>query len=132
MSTVGFIGLGIMGARMARNVLKAGHALRVYNRTVSKAEEFRALGATITRSPREAAAGADLVVTIVSDPPALSAVLEGPDGAFAGCKRGTLVIDMSTVDPATSQAMAAKAQPLGIRYLEAPVTGGVHHGRRDL
>jgi 3-hydroxyisobutyrate dehydrogenase-like beta-hydroxyacid dehydrogenase len=125
MSTVGFIGLGIMGGRMAKNVLKAGHRLRVYNRTASKAEEFRGLGASIASSPREAAAGADSVVTIVSDPPALSAVLEGADGAFAGGRPGMLVIDMSTVDPATSQAMAAKAQALGLRYLEAPVTGGV-------
>jgi 3-hydroxyisobutyrate dehydrogenase len=114
MSTVGFIGLGIMGGRMAKNVLKAGHTLRVYNRTASKAEEFRGLGATIAGTPREAAAGADLVVTIVSDPPALSAVLEGPDGAFAGCKPGMLVIDMSTVDPATSRARHAD-----------------RHGRRD-
>ena len=125
MGTVGFIGLGIMGGRMVRNVLKAGHRLQVYNRTASKAEGLRGLGAAIAASAREAAAGADRVVTIVSDPPALSAVLEGPDGAFAGCAPGTLVIDMSTVDPATSQAMAAKAQPLGLRYLEAPVTGGV-------
>lgn len=122
---VAFIGLGIMGGRMVKNVLKAGYIVRAYNRTVAKTEELRKLGATVCASPREAATGAEVVITIVSDPPALFAVLEGSDGAFAGCRPGTLVIDMSTVDPATSQAMAAKAALLGLRYLEAPVTGGV-------
>ncbi|MGE5850452.1 MAG: NAD(P)-dependent oxidoreductase [Candidatus Methylomirabilota bacterium] len=123
--TVAFIGIGIMGGRMARNVLKAGYALRAYNRTAAKAEALRPLGATILASPREAAVSADAVITMVSDPPALAAVLEGPEGALAGCRAGSLVIDMSTVDPGTSQAMAARARALGLRYLEAPVTGGV-------
>jgi len=122
---VAFIGLGIMGGRMVKNVLKAGYAVRGYNRTAAKTEAARTLGATVCASPRDAAAGADAVITIVSDPPALAAVLEGPDGAFAGCGPGTLVIDMSTVDPGTSRAMAARAQGLGLRYVEAPVTGGV-------
>jgi 3-hydroxyisobutyrate dehydrogenase-like beta-hydroxyacid dehydrogenase len=123
--TIAFIGLGIMGGRMVRNVLKGGYAVRAQNRTTAKAEAARALGASVAATPREAAAGADLVVTMVADPPALAAVLEGPDGAFAGCRPGTLVVDMSTVDPGTSRAMAAKAESLGLRYLEAPVTGGV-------
>ncbi len=121
---VAFIGTGIMGRRMAKNVLKAGHALRVYNRTAAKTDELQKLGAAVTSSPREAAQGADAVVTMVADPPALHAVLEGPEGAFAGCRPGTLVVDMSTVDPETSRAMAARAQAQGLRYLEAPVTGG--------
>ena len=123
--TIAFIGLGIMGGRMVKNVLKAGYAVRAYNRTVARTEEPRKLGATVCVSPREAATGAEVIIIIVSDPPALGAVLEGPDGAFAGCAKGALVIDMSTVDPGTSQAMAAKATSLGLRYLEAPVTGGV-------
>ena len=123
--TVGFIGLGIMGSRMVKNVLKAGYAVRAQNRTAAKAEALKPLGATVVATPREAAAGAEVVVTMVADPPALAAVLEGPDGVFPGCRRGTLVVDMSTVDPGTSQAMAAKARALGLRYLEAPVTGGV-------
>ncbi len=123
--TVAFIGLGIMGGRMVKNVLKAGYAVRAQNRTAAKAEALKPLGATVAATPREAAAGADVVVTMVADPPALAAVLEGPDGVFAGCRPGTLVVDMSTVDPGTSQAMAAKARALGLRYLEAPVTGGV-------
>jgi 3-hydroxyisobutyrate dehydrogenase-like beta-hydroxyacid dehydrogenase len=122
---VAFIGLGIMGGRMVKNVLKAGHSVQAYNRTVAKTEEVHKLGAIVCASPREAATGADAVITIVSDPPALSSVLEGPNGAFAGCRPGTLIIDMSTVDPGTSQAMAARAHVLGLRYVEAPVTGGV-------
>lgn len=123
--TVAFIGIGIMGGRMARNVLKAGYTVRAYNRTTAKAEALRPLGTTVVTSAREAATGADAVITMVSDPPALSAVLEGPHGALAGCRPGTLVIDMSTVDPGTSRAMAAQAHPRGLRYLEAPVMGGV-------
>lgn len=123
--TVAFIGMGLMGSRMAKNVLKAGHALRVYNRTTAKSEELQKLGATITASPREAAQGADAVITMVADPPALRTVLAGVEGAFAGCRQGTMVIDMSTVDPETSLGMAAEAQARGLRYLEAPVTGGL-------
>jgi 3-hydroxyisobutyrate dehydrogenase-like beta-hydroxyacid dehydrogenase len=123
--TVAFIGLGLMGGPMVKNVLKAGYSVRVYNRTTTKTEEAGKLGAEVCASPKEAARGADVVITIVSDPPALGAVLEGPDGALAGCAKGTLVIDMSTVDPGTSQSTAAKATSLGLRYLEAPVTGGV-------
>jgi 3-hydroxyisobutyrate dehydrogenase len=122
---VAFIGLGIMGGRMVKNLLKAGYRVRAYNRTAIKTEEARKLGATVAASPREAATGADAVVTMVSDPPALAAVLEGPNGVFAGCRPGTLIIDMSTVDPGTSQAMYARAHSLGFRYVEAPVTGGV-------
>jgi 3-hydroxyisobutyrate dehydrogenase-like beta-hydroxyacid dehydrogenase len=114
-----------MGSRMVKNVLKAGYVVRAQNRTASKTEAVKSLGATVAATPREAAAGADVVITMVADPPALAAVLEGPDGVFAGCRCGTLVVDMSTVDPGTSQAMATKARALGLRYLEAPVTGGV-------
>ncbi len=123
--TVAFIGIGIMGGRMARNVLKAGHPLRAYNRTAAKAEALRSLGAAVVGSPAEAARGAEAVITMVADPPALAAVLEGPHGALSACRPGTLVIDMSTVDPGTSQAMAEKTRARGLRYVEAPVTGGV-------
>lgn len=123
--TVAFIGLGLMGQPMAKNVLTHGYRLRAYNRTKAKAEELRGLGAEVCGSPREAAQGADLVITMVADPPALAAVLEGPDGAFAGCQAGTLVIDMSTVDPVTSRRMDGLAGSQGVSYLEAPVTGGV-------
>jgi 3-hydroxyisobutyrate dehydrogenase-like beta-hydroxyacid dehydrogenase len=122
--TVAFIGLGIMGSRMVKHVLKAGYAVRVYNRTPAKAEAARALGATVAPSPREATVGAEFVVSIVADPPALVAVKDGPEGILAGCRPGAVVVDMSTVDPETSQAMAAQAAFLGVRYVETPVTGG--------
>jgi 3-hydroxyisobutyrate dehydrogenase-like beta-hydroxyacid dehydrogenase len=123
--TVAFVGLGIMGGRMVKNVLKAGYTVRAHNRTAAKAEALKPLGVTVATTPRKAAIGADIVVTMVADPPALAAVMEGPEGIFAGCRPGTLIVDMSTVDPGTSQAMAAKAKASGLRYLEAPVTGGV-------
>jgi 3-hydroxyisobutyrate dehydrogenase-like beta-hydroxyacid dehydrogenase len=124
-SVVGFVGIGIMGGRMAKNVLKTGHAVQAYNRTREKAEALRPAGATIVASPREAAQGATAVISMVADPLALRAVLEGPEGVFAGCQPGTLVIDMSTVDPETSRIMGKHAAASGLRYLEAPVTGGV-------
>jgi 3-hydroxyisobutyrate dehydrogenase-like beta-hydroxyacid dehydrogenase len=124
-STVAFIGLGIMGGRMVKNVLKAGYLVRAYNRTAHKADEAKTLGATIVDSAKDAAMGADAVITMVSDPPALAAVLEGPSGVFAGCRPGALIIDMSTVDPGTSQTMSAQATSRGLRYVDAPVTGGV-------
>ena len=129
-AVVAFIGIGIMGGRMARNVLKAGHPVHAYNRTAAKREALRPLGAAIAASPREAAQGAEAVITMVADPPALAAVLEGADGALAGCRPGTLLIDMSTVDPGTSRAMGAKAAARDLRYLEAPVTGGVGAAER--
>ncbi|MBP1779828.1 MAG: 3-hydroxyisobutyrate dehydrogenase, partial [candidate division NC10 bacterium] len=90
--TVAFIGLGIMGGRMVKNVLKAGYAVRAQNRTAAKAEALRPLGATVAITPRKAAIGAEIVVTMVADPPALAAVMEGPEGVFAGCRPGTLVV----------------------------------------
>ncbi|HYL81065.1 MAG TPA: NAD(P)-dependent oxidoreductase [Candidatus Acidoferrum sp.] len=124
-SVVGFVGIGIMGGRMAKNVLKAGHGVRAYNRTREKAEALQPAGAAVVGSPREAAQGAVAVITMVADPLALRAVLEGPEGVFAGCPPGALVIDMSTVDPETSRTMGKQATARGLRYLEAPVTGGV-------
>jgi len=124
-AVVAFIGIGIMGGRMVKNVLKAGHPVRAYNRTAAKLEPLQPLGAVIAASPREAAQGAEAVITMVADPSALAAVLGGADGALAGCQPGTLLIDMSTVDPGTSRAMGAEAAARGLRYLEAPVTGGV-------
>src|SRR3954465_15827195 len=96
---IGFIGLGLMGRPMSANLLKAGFPLTVWNRTASKMEPLVAQGAKAAGSPREAAAAADVVITIVSDPPALQQVLEGEQGALAGLRRGSVMIDCSTVSP---------------------------------
>ena len=125
---IGFIGLGLMGRPMAMNLLKAGHSLTVWNRTSSRAQELVAAGATLAKSPREAAAASDILFTIVSDPPALEEVLWGHqgnnDGAMAGLRPGSIYIDSSTVAPALTRRVAAACAEHDVRYLDAPVTGG--------
>lgn len=125
---IGFIGLGLMGRPMAMNLLKAGHSLTVWNRTASRAQELVAAGATLAKSPREAAAASDILFTIVSDPPALEQVLWGHegnnDGAVSGLRRGSIYIDSSTVAPSLTRRVAAALAEHGVRYLDAPVTGG--------
>ncbi len=125
---IGFIGLGLMGRPMAMNLLKAGHSLTVWNRTASRAQELVAAGATLARTPREAAAASDILFTIVSDPPALEEVLWGHEGkengALAGLRSGSIYIDSSTVAPALTRRVAAACAERHVRYLDAPVTGG--------
>lgn len=117
-----------MGRPMGMNLLKAGFPLTVWNRTPSRAEALVAAGARLVASPREAAAAADVLITIVSDPPALEEVLWGHDGkndgAFAGLKRGALYIDSSTVSPSLALKIAAASAGAGVHFLDAPVTGG--------
>lgn len=122
--TVGFIGLGLMGKPMARNLLKAGFAVTVWNRTQARAEELVREGARMGGSPRETAAQADVLVTIVSDPPALEEVLWGENGALGGLRRGTVLIDSSTISPELARRTAAACAERGVDYLDAPVTGG--------
>jgi 2-hydroxy-3-oxopropionate reductase len=125
---VGLIGLGLMGRPMGMNLLKAGYALTVWNRTASRADELVAAGARLAKTPREVAAASDLLLTIVSDPPALEEVLWGHegknDGALAGLKRGAIYVDSSTVSPALARKVAAACAERGARFLDAPVTGG--------
>jgi 2-hydroxy-3-oxopropionate reductase len=121
---IGFIGLGLMGRPMAMNLAKAGHQVAVWNRTASSAEEPVAAGAKLAKSPQEAASGADVVITMVSDPPALEEVLWGPNGAMQAMKRGCLYIDSSTISPALARRIAAVCGEKGVRFLDAPVTGG--------
>jgi len=125
---IGFIGLGLMGRPMALNLLKAGHSVTVWNRTASRAEELVAAGATLAASPREVAAASEVLLTIVSDPPALEEVLWGhegeDDGALAGLRPGALYIDSSTVSPSLARRVSAACAARNARFLDAPVTGG--------
>jgi 3-hydroxyisobutyrate dehydrogenase-like beta-hydroxyacid dehydrogenase len=125
---VGLIGLGLMGQPIGMNLLKAGHTLTVWNRTTSRADELVALGAKLATSPKEVAAASDVVLTIVSDPPALESVLWGAEGrdsgALAGLKPGSTYIDSSTVSPALARKIAAACGERSVRFLDAPVTGG--------
>ncbi|MEF2967053.1 NAD(P)-dependent oxidoreductase [Paenibacillus sp. M1] len=123
MKKIGFIGLGTMGAPMAANLLKQGYEVTVYNRTASKCEPLAALGAAVAATPREAASGADAVITMVSDDASIAAVYEGPDGLLAGLGAGAVVIDSSTVSPALVKRVAALVRERGGDFLDAPVTG---------
>ncbi len=123
MQHVALLGLGIMGTGMADNWLKKGFSLTVYNRTRSKAESFASQGAQIASTPREAAANADIVVAMVGDDPASRAVWLGDDGALAGAKPGTILIECSTLSPDWVRELAALAAAQGCELLDAPVTG---------
>ncbi len=109
---------------MARNLLRAGHTVVVHNRTVAKTEPLAAAGATVAASPAELARAVDAVVTCVSDGPDVDAVVCGPGGVLAGAVRGLLVVDMSTIAPATARAVAARCAERGVAFLDAPVSGG--------
>jgi 3-hydroxyisobutyrate dehydrogenase-like beta-hydroxyacid dehydrogenase len=119
MARVAVIGLGGMGSRIARRLLDAGHELTLWNRTSEKAE---ALGAPLAASPAEAASEADVVITMVADPPALAAVTEGAEGVAAGADEGTTVIEMSTVGPAAIEQLRSV---LRADLLDAPVLGSL-------
>ena len=121
---VGIIGLGIMGAPMARNLLRAGHPLTVYTRTRARAAGLLAAGAAWADSPAALAAAVDAVVTMLPDTPDVEAVVAGPDGVLAGARPGLLAIDMSTTDPAAARALAERAAETGVALLDAPVSGG--------
>lgn len=125
---ISLIGLGLMGRPMGMNLLKAGHKLTVWNRTASRAQELVAAGAKLATTPREAAAGAEILLTMVSDPPALEDVLWGHeeknDGALGGLRAGSIYIDSSTVSPALARKIADACAERQVRFLDAPVTGG--------
>lgn len=121
---IGLIGLGLMGRPMGMNLLKAGHSLTVWNRTTARAQNLVAAGAVLAKTPREVAAASDVLLSIVSDPPALEAVLWGNDGALDGLKAGSIYIDSSTVSPVLEKKIAAACKERGVRFLDAPVTGG--------
>jgi 3-hydroxyisobutyrate dehydrogenase len=121
---VAFIGLGIMGAPMARNLLKAGFDLTVHNRTRSKEEPLAAGGAHRAETPADAAKGADVVVTVVSDTPDVEAVLFGDDGVSDGARPGAVVVDMSTISPDATKAFGERLEKSGVRFVDAPVSGG--------
>jgi 3-hydroxyisobutyrate dehydrogenase-like beta-hydroxyacid dehydrogenase len=121
---VGWIGLGLIGKPMARRLVDAGFPVTLWNRTASKADDLVRSGARLAQTPREAAAAADVLFTCVSDPPALEAVLWGPDGALSGLRAGSVLIDSSTVSPGLARRAAAACAERGAEFLEAPITGG--------
>jgi 2-hydroxy-3-oxopropionate reductase len=121
---VGFVGLGIMGKPMARNLMEAGYELTVHNRSPEKAEELGEEGATVAGSPAEVAEKSDVVITMLPDSPDVEHVVAGEDGVLAGIGEGALLIDMSTISPVVTEELAAKAKEKGASMLDAPVSGG--------
>ena len=122
--SIGFIGLGIMGLPMARNLLKAGYPVVAYNRTSSKTEELAADGATAAASPKEVSQQASVIITMVTDSPDVEEVVLGQDGVIEGIQRDAVLIDMSTISPSVTRAIAERVEEKGGRMLDAPVSGG--------
>lgn len=121
---IGFVGLGTMGAPMAHRLLAAGYDVTVHNRTRSREEPLAAAGAKRATSPRAAAEGADVVFTMVSDTPDVQAVVLGENGVALGMKKGGVLVDMSTISPATTRRIATAVLEHGVDMLDAPVSGG--------
>ncbi len=121
---VGFIGLGIMGKPMARNLMKAGYSLIVYNRSRGPVDELVSAGARAGASPRAVAEDADVVITMVPDSPDVQQVVLGRDGVLEGLRRGAVLVDMSTISPIVARELAAAVEGKGAHMLDAPVSGG--------
>ena len=125
MANLGFIGLGVMGSRMVKRLLDAGHTITGYNRTKAKAQWLLDVGMRWSDTPRAVAQTADMVLSMVANTEALQAVTGGPDGMVAGLSPGAVFIDMSTVSPAASRALAEQVAATGAHMLDAPVSGSV-------
>lgn len=123
-STIGFMGLGIMGKPMARNLLKAGYSLVVHNRSHAAVDELSREGATVATSPQEVAAQSDVVITMLPDSPDVELVYAGEQGVFVRVKPQTLLIDMSSISPVVARKLATEAKRRGCDLLDAPVSGG--------
>jgi 3-hydroxyisobutyrate dehydrogenase-like beta-hydroxyacid dehydrogenase len=126
-STVGVVGMGRMGTAMARSIARAGFDLVVQNRTHERAAELGAqLTCRVARTPAQAAEAADVVITMLADDAAVQAAFDGPEGMLAGARRGSVLVDMSTVRPDTLVAFESRARAAGVGLLDAPVSGSVH------
>ena len=124
MTNIGFIGLGIMGKPMAKNLLKAGHRLVVYDIVPAGADEVAAAGAARGSSPKEVAGQSEIVITMVPDGPEVEQAVLGSNGVLEGAKKGTIVVDMSSISPMVAQKVGAKCEAQGVDFLDAPVSGG--------
>ncbi len=121
---IGFIGIGLMGKPMSLNLVKAGYDVTVYNRTPEKTKPLAEAGAGVASNPREAAAGADAVITVLLEDHNVEEVILGKDGVIQSLSRGAVVVDMSTISPITTRKITAALEEKGIDMLDAPVSGG--------
>lgn len=132
-ASIAFVGIGIMGFHMARRLAEAGHAVTAWNRTPARAEPLRDFGITVARTAADAGEDVDAVIVMVSDGPASDAVImgeDGGDGLLGRMREGATLVVMSSIPMDTASAQAAAASARGIRYLDAPVSGG-EPGARD-
>ena len=125
MANLGFVGLGVMGGRMAKRLMDAGHTVTGYNRTRSKTAWLVDAGMRLAESPRAVAEAADITLSMVTNTSALQAVTSGADGVLAGLRAGKIYVDMSTVSPSASRELAGQVAVKGARMLDAPVSGSV-------
>jgi 2-hydroxy-3-oxopropionate reductase len=126
MATIGFLGLGTMGSPMATNLVRAGHHVVGWNRTAAKGEALAAAGGRLVATAAEAAAGASIVVTCLSDSPDVRELVLGGGGVLAAMHPGTVLVDCSTILPEVAREIAAAAAAAGVHALDAPVSGGEH------
>jgi 2-hydroxy-3-oxopropionate reductase len=124
MANIGFIGLGIMGKPMSRNLLKAGYSLVVYNRSQGPMTELAEAGAETGKSAADTASRAETIITMLPDGPDVEAAVLGPGGAIEGARAGSVIVDMSSVSPLVSQKVAAACAEKGVEFVDAPVSGG--------
>ena len=125
MANLGYVGLGVMGGRMAARLLAKGHRVTGFNRTRSKAEALAGDGLRVADTPRDVAAAADVTFVMVANSAALRAVADGPFGLVAGLGHDKILVDMSTVSPVVSRELAARAREAGAQMVDAPVSGSV-------
>ena len=121
---IGFIGLGIMGKPMARNLIKAGYSLTVHNRSRGAVDELVREGAKDGRTPRGVAEESDMIITMLPDSPDVQQVVTGPSGVLEGLRKGAVLVDMSTISPMVTQDLAKAVRSKGAEMLDAPVSGG--------
>ncbi|MCC7154747.1 MAG: 2-hydroxy-3-oxopropionate reductase [Bryobacterales bacterium] len=121
---VGFVGLGIMGKPMCRNLIKAGHHLSVYDIVPEAVEEMARAGATAAAGAQAAAAASEITITMLPDGPDVEAAVLGPGGVLAGATPGAVIVDMSSISPLAAQKVGAACQKAGVQFLDAPVSGG--------
>ena len=122
---IGFVGLGMMGMPMSRNLVEAGYAVTVFDLDGAAIDQALTFGASSASTGSEVAAQSDIIITMVPDSPHVEAAIAGPDGILEGVKAGSVVIDMSTISPATGKKMAALLEEKSVNFVDAPVTGGV-------
>jgi len=124
MTAIGFIGLGVMGRPMAEHLVRAGHEVTVHNRSQDPVRALVSAGAKAAATAADVAAGAEVVITMVPDSPDVEAVVLGDGGVLSAARQGLLLIDMSTIRPDTARLVGEAAQARGVRFLDAPVSGG--------